>query len=144
MRIKDLGWGDISPKSDATANPAANTDPASVTVTKRTLLTGLFFTHVSDGNGANRYPYLTVWTDGTNVTHYFFATTPQTANLTQNWSFVPGTGQGGVIGDNLAASVGFGLPVEIPVGGKFQIRILNKQATDDTSLLRYAFKEWPL
>lgn len=138
---KDV-WDDVGVQEGVTADPAANTNPAAVTVTtgQRWLLISAAATMVTDATEANRYPYLEILSDGTNAIDKYMATSPITASLTQTITFGGGA-TGGAIGDNLMYSIPIPVNgIEIPGGGKFQVKFLNIQATDNCGVMRYRYK----
>lgn len=135
-------WDDVGVQEGVTADPAANTNPAAVTVTtgQRWLLISASATIVTDANAANRYPYLEITSDGTNAIDEYMATTPTTASLTQTITFGGGA-TGGAIGNGLMYSIPIpSRGIEIPGGGKFQVKFLNIQATDNCGVVRYRYK----
>jgi hypothetical protein len=107
------------------------------------LVVGGYVQMITDANAADRYPYLQVWKDGSNTMFNFMATTPQTASLTQYWTFGPGSGQSGPIGNNLKSHLGIGDGIEVPAGGYIQCRFLNIQAGDDATAFVLYYKVMP-
>ena len=146
MKLSEIDWDRILPKTLSTANPAAGADPAVITVPAKTVyrVMGVFNTITTDGNAADRYPYLLELQDGTNTSGRYAAATPITASLTGVMTSFNGGGAGGAVGDAQVQSVP--IPprgIELPPAGKLQLKYLNIQAGDDATAAVITYKEAP-
>ena len=143
-RAPDVVWDKLPVLTAVTADPAAGSDPAAVTVAagKRIILLGCYVSMTADANAANRYIQLVVARDGTNIDTAFQTVPAHTANLTRAHSFSPGSSPNTAL---RLVNVG-SLPeggLEIPAGGTFQITVDGIQAGDDLTAVYYAYKEAP-
>ena len=94
----------------------------------------------TDANVANRYVYLAVKHDGTNVSEQYMDPAAHTASFTAHHTLAPGA-QG--VTTLRYANCG---PLPVPglllrAGAKFQLRIYSIQAADDGAICRYQYKE---
>ena len=143
MDVSAIGpiWGQVAPKTGATANPAAGSNPATLTVPagKRWKLCAIYNRNVTSADVANRVFTLTI-TDGTNTV--FVATQ---ANQTASLNY----GYAGSIGLPYLAVTTNGngqiaLPdIELGAGYTVAVSYTNLQAADDATALIYAYKELP-
>lgn len=141
MTKPDFNWDALPVLEDSTANPAAGSDLADITVPtgKRWLYLGGYCSLVNDANVANRYMTVTVKVGGTNTHATFINNTAMTANGT--YYITEAT-----IGNNVSTGgrevIGIG-PCELPAGSKISHALLNKQAGDDLTAFNFRYKEAP-
>jgi len=138
-------WDSVPMTTDATADPGAGAQPAGITVPigRKWLFYGARFQVVTDANVANRYPYIRFRGDGANDDSAAMDTTAVTASITANVSFMPfATSAAGGVTPNIFHVVGIG-PRELGPGSVVLVQVLNLQATDDISLVRFYYKEAP-
>ena len=133
----EFSWDKVPVKTGATADPAAQTNPAAITVTKRWLLKRLYISYVSDANVANRYCSLSI-TDGTNEIFAGNIIPPQTASLTCTHNF----GQTPYVNATLVTNNWAYMPeLELEAGSVITLTFSNKAAADNAGPLRYFYHE---
>ena len=136
---REFNWDKIPTKTGATADPAAGSDAAAVTVPagKRWKLKTTYWTVVADGNAANRYWRLTI-TDGSNAYFIYLANTAITATQSRNIS------TGNAIDDYTGTLQYWKLSLPefvLEAGYTFQIELVSIQAGDDIGPMRYSYQE---
>lgn len=144
MRLQDIEWGKVKPKVGLTANPVAGGSPALVTVPagKAWLIVSMDTLGNTDGNAADRYPWLRV-DDGVNIVNAYISPTPITASITGiHATFAAGAVAASYVADGGSVVTGYGTPgVEMIAAERFRLQLLNMQVGDDFGPLYYKFKE---
>lgn len=132
-------WKSVPVTVAATANPAAGSNPATVTVPagKRWLLMSIYNQLVTSADVANRRALLTV-TDGTNTINRPRAGADQTASNTIDYSFAPQL----YTTTTLAVNMMVGMQeFDLTAGSTIALSYINIQAADDAGAMVYAYKE---
>lgn len=145
VESQSWSWDYSTPKTEATANPAAGAEPNGVTATAtRYRLYALRFELVTDANVANRTITCSINLDGTNPFIVAASTTAHTAGLTRQYCFYFGKtlNEETIVGTQYHIGLGAGQPfLELPIGATVTFVITNKQAGDDataTTIVRAA------
>jgi len=141
--MKSFNWDALPVKTGATADPGAATDPAEITFAKRTLFMGGRCSIVRDATPANIYAYLNIKRDATNVDNALWHGTAITANQTVAVDICAGVVNFVAVSGNNNV---MGIPspgIEIPAGGKLQLKFFGIQGADNVGVFRYAYKEAP-
>ena len=140
---ESVNWGRLQVDNDATADPAAGSDPATVTVPtgKKWRLLSVYGSMTTDANVIDRYIRLKI-TNGANIVSIFGNGEAHQASLQRPFTFAPG------LPNALVATTTIGhlcaIPeggIELPGGYTFQVQFDNIQAGDDCTAVRYQYKE---
>lgn len=143
---REFAWEKVNVTVGATANPAAGSGHADITVpaNRAWLLLGIESQGVMDANAANRYWVVNISYDGTNYQYRFSNPTAITASQTKNPIYTPGIPAELVLtGTSVMIEPFPSEGIELAAGAVISFDLVNGQAGDDWDQARYAYKERP-
>ena len=150
-RTPSSDWGQAPLIQGATADPAAGAEIATITVPvgKKWKLYSIHATLVSDATVANRYPYINIAPDGTNILLIARSSVAQTASLTIPWMWAPNNAFGtttpaAISGYGMNIGLGIQDGLELPAGAIITFLTTGIVAGDNWGVCRYRYKELPV